>query len=168
MQRVALLALSVVTVSAFSGCGKDFKVEKGRVAHVSWDESHGTRVFYGDAADARTFRTLDHAQHARATYGCDDSHVFVLIGNYPVTIDAADPATFTILTADGIYTKDKRVYYWGIEAVGADPDSFRVLEPPYSRDSKAAFFERRKIPVRRIDSFEIVQTPGVYFSPGAR
>jgi len=166
--RIPLVSISLVSLAVIglSGCGDGFKVENGRVAYESWNESQGKVTNYGEDADPRTFQPLDHDKNARAIYARDARHVFMLIHTRPVTVEAADPASFTIFTIDGVYAKDNnRVYYWGVELKGADPSTFRVLQTPFSRDSKRAFVVTTEIPVHKIESFEVVHTPGVHILP---
>lgn len=105
MLRVALLSLSVLIVILLSGCDTGFKVVDGKAAYVTWDESNGRLVHYGESADAKTFQPIDHDRTARVIYARDARHVFVVVGN-PLIVEAADPASFTILTRDGLYAKD--------------------------------------------------------------
>jgi hypothetical protein len=163
--RTSVASILLLSVVGLSGCGEGFKVENGKVAYTQWNESSGKVTFYGDDADPKTFQTLDHDKHARAIYARDGRRVFVLVGLRPVTVAGADPASLRVLTNDGIYAKDKsHVYYWGVEIKGADPESFRILQAPFSRDSRRAFFMTAEIQVHKTDSFEVVQ-PGVLLTP---
>ncbi len=58
----------------------------------------------------------------------------------PREIKGADPKTFQLITADGLYAQDAgRVYYLGVPIAEADPATFEVLEFPFSQDKKHAF-----------------------------
>jgi hypothetical protein len=145
---------------AVSGCGYGFRNEGGKPALVSWT-GNGRTVRYVEGADADTFRALDNADNAEALYAADDKRVYIGKNNHSMPIESADPASFSILTPDGAYTADKqRVYWYGIELRGANPDTFRILKNPYGVDATRAYVGITPLEVHAVNDFEVLEVSG--------
>jgi DKNYY family len=89
-----------------------------------------------DGADPATFRVVGDA------YGQDDRHLFYF--TEPIDVDAA---SFQSLGRD--YARDSsRVYWQGKPVAGADPATFRVLDPNWecAADATRAYYELSVIP----------------------
>lgn len=140
------------------GCGTGFRVENGKPAIVSSAPLERV-VRYIPGADAETFKALDNAEDARATYAIDAKRAYIGYWGHAMPIESADPATLSIITPDGAYTKDKdRVYWFGVEIEGADPASFRIVEAPYALDANRAYAGIFPFEVRSLENFQVLQT----------
>ena len=165
--RSAILNLVLFFTFFCGGCGNGritqpgFQIVDGEPAFVSIDGGYGVRVKHIPGADAASFKALDSAKGARATYAVDANQAYVgYRGNY-MPFGLEDPTTFAVLTKDGSYTSDhNRVYWFGVQLEGADPESFRILKAPYSADSERVYVGIVPMDVHSIDDFEVVKLVG--------
>lgn len=125
--------------------------------YITYDMAVGRRVKPIDT-DKDEFEVLENEKFAK-----DRNNVY-LMGN---EIEDADPETFQIVTDDGYmrYAKDKSFVYIYLEdggimkVFGADPETFEVLEYPYSKDKNDAYNGCLPLYVDDITKFEVVE-PG--------
>jgi len=141
-----------------TGCSEGFLIENGKPAIVHL-RGGDRKVRYIPGADAATFKSLDNAKDARATYAIDAKRVYMGYWGNAMAIEMADPVTFKILTSTGTYTADKdRIYWFGVELEGADPATFRIIEQPYAIDANQAYAGITSFTVHSLENFEVLQT----------
>ncbi len=158
---VSLFLFSLLVVWLLFGGGTGFQIENGKPAIVSDNAAYGRKSRPIPGADAATFKALENAKGARATYALDAKQVYIGYWHNAMSIDSADPATFSIFTPDGAYTKDKdRVYWFGVELEGADPATFRIIKSPYAIDANRAFAGITPFAVRSLENFEVLKIDG--------
>jgi hypothetical protein len=133
---------------------KEFRVIDGEVVFVDSDMGGGKVLRKVAEADTATFRSFPQPQDSKAYYACDDRNVF-MAHNYQVQVIAdADPQTFEIISPKGGFTRDaQRVYAIGVPLDGADPQTFKPLQTPFSRDETHVFFGLAPMPVEDISSW---------------
>jgi len=161
--KIVILIYSISGMGCDKGpiSGKGFRVENGKPAIVS-SAPFERVVRHIPGADTKTFKSLDNAKDAQATYAVDGKRVYIGYWNHAMPIDSADPTTFSIITTDGAYAKDKeRVYWFGVELEGADPATFRILEEPYAVDGSRAYAGIIPFEVHSLGNFEVLQVNGV-------
>jgi hypothetical protein len=111
-------------------------------------------------ADPESFEAVPprlDATKGALEYAKDADTVFVGALTRPYVLKDCDPDTFSILSSDGKYACDSsHVYYCGIPLGDADPTTFQILQPPYSKDSKHAFAGAVAVPVQDVASFDVV------------
>jgi len=159
MLLYSLLGLWLV----LGGCGKKgFRIESGKPAIVSF-AGGGKTVRHIPRADAETFKALENAEDARAIYAIDAKRTYIGYWNHAMPIESADPTTFSIITPDGTYTKDKdRVYWYGVELQGADPATFQIIKEPYTVDANRAYAGVIPFVVHSLENFEVLQVRNIY------
>jgi hypothetical protein len=157
-----LLFLLLVGGLSIPGCGKSgFQLDNGKPALVVKNASVGRQAKYIDGADPKTFKALKNAEDAQATYAADAKQVYIGYWNCVMPIEAADSASFSILTSDGAYTADnERVYWFGVELPGADPSTFRIVKNPCAIDSQRAYIGITPLEVHSVKHFEVLQVYG--------
>jgi hypothetical protein len=130
--------------------------ENGTWNYVSYDEAVGRRV---RPINVRTdqFKVLKYNDFAR-----DNNSVY--FKDYKV--EGSDPNTFQIISGMGRYryAKDKNNVYiysrddWSLfKIINADPNSFKVLEFPYSKDNNDAYCGSLPLYVDDISNFQVIQ-----------
>lgn len=131
--------------------------ENGTWNYVSYDEAVGRRVSPIDLHKDK-FKVLKYGDFAR-----DDKSVYFK----STKVEGADPDTFQIISNKGHYSyaKDKTNVYvylsddWSIfRIIKADPNSFEILEPPYSKDKNDAFCGNLPLYVDDITKFEVKES----------
>lgn len=149
-------SMTMLSLLLIGGCDKGFQMENGKPAIVGW--AGGRTVQYLDGADPNSFKVLEGKKDAKAIYAVDAERVYLGINSYAMKIDSADPSSFSILTADGAYAADeKRVFWFGVQVPGADPDSFEVLQEPYAKDSKRVYVGITPLEVHALKNFEVLK-----------
>lgn len=148
--------LALLTV--LTGCDDGFQIKNGKPAIFNISTGTGRRVLYIEGADAATFEAIKHDSKAKALYAKDAKRVYIGAMGHAMPISAADPESFKILTPSGSYASDnERVYWYGVELVGADPTTFVVLKPPYSMDAQRVYVGRTPLEVNSLKEFEVVK-----------
>ncbi|HIW33012.1 MAG TPA: DKNYY domain-containing protein [Candidatus Paenibacillus intestinavium] len=138
-----------------------FVYENGTWNYVSYDTGAGRRVSPINV-NKDEFKVLKYRDFAR-----DNNSVY--FKNYKV--EGSDPETFKIISTKGRfhYAKDKNNVYiyasddWSIfKVINADPDSFKVLKYPYSKDKNDAYCGSIPLFVDDVSTFEVIK--GARFS----
>jgi hypothetical protein len=156
----SVLILCILVGFSTVGCSEGFQFEGGKPAIVAWVGSRS--IQYLDGADPKTFRVLDSAENAVATYAMDANHVYIGVNNRAMRIESADPKTFKVLTDNGAYSADDaRVYWYGVELKGADPKSFLIIKEPYGVDKERVYVGTAPIKVSSLKDFEVLRVDGV-------
>ncbi len=123
--------------------------------YITYDMAVGRRVKPIDT-DKDEFEVLENEKFAK------DRKKVYLMGK---EIEDADPETFQIITDDGYmrYAKDKNFVYIYLEdggimkVFGADPETFEVLEYPYSKDKNDAYNGCLPLYVDDVTKFEVIE-----------
>lgn len=137
-----------------------FQIVRGKPAIVGSAPLERT-VRYIREAEAESFRALDSAEGAQAIYAVDAHSVFIGMNNHAMRIESADPSSFGIMTPDGDYASDKdRVFWYGREVTGANPQTFVILKVPYGIDGHAAFAGIERFEVKNLGGFEVISVDG--------
>ncbi|MEZ6118719.1 MAG: DKNYY domain-containing protein [Pirellulaceae bacterium] len=112
-------------------------------------------------ADEDTFETVplpDDALPNALPYARDRSHVWLGIKKIFLQLKAADPETFTVISEDGRYAKDKNsVYYCGVRLPDADPTTFAILTRPYAVDENHVFAGHEVLEIADPETFEVLE-----------
>lgn len=173
---LAVAPIAIALTLALSGCDVGYKVDTSRntVTWATWDEGNGRCEWPVVGADAKTFRVMPiRSNTGRQEFGRDKAHVY----RESRRIEGADPDSFREFRPR-LYRDDKSVFrlvyligtgrdaqkpghpsaspYAIVQLPESDPDSFRQLDPTWSRDAKRVFFEIRGFVPSDIDSFEIL------------
>lgn len=132
MQHLLAITLILILVFFFVSCKEGYQKQNGQWAWITRDESAGKRVKWIEGIDNESFEVLSHKN-----FGAD-RHAVYYKGS---KIKHADPATFVILTKnDHGYAKDQNHVFLDHEVIiNADPQTFTLLEFPFSRDDKRVF-----------------------------
>ncbi|WP_312648949.1 DKNYY domain-containing protein [Aminipila sp.] len=124
--------------------------------YVSYDEGVGRRVEPINV-NKDEFKVLNYPDFAR-----DDQSVYFTYEK----IEGSDPDSFQIINNNGRYryAKDKNnVYVYASDGsylykvINADPNSFEVLEFPYSKDKDDAFCGCLPLFVDDVNKFEVLE-----------
>ena len=100
--------------------------------------------------DIKSFKILDEN-----TYASDNFHVYF----EGITMEGADPASFSLLSAD--QARDNvHVYYRGAIIPGAAPKSFKSLDAEWGKDSHAAYYHLQPFKVCDPETFGFIWEPG--------
>jgi hypothetical protein len=173
---LAVAPIAIALTIALSGCDVGYKVDTSRntVTWATWNEGYGRCEWPVVGADAKTFRVMPiRSNTGRQEFGRDKAHVY----RESRRIEGADPDSFREF-GPRLYRDDKSVFrltylkgtgrdaetpgrpsaspYTIVQLPESDPDSFRQLDPTWSRDAKRVFFETRGFVPSDIDSFEIL------------
>lgn len=173
---LAVAPIGIALTLALSGCGVGYNVDtsSNTVTWATWDEGNGRCEWPVVGADARTFRVMPiRSNTGRQEFGRDKAHVY----RESRRIEGADPDSFRAF-GPRLYRDDKSVfrsvYLHGtgrdaqtpghpsaspfaiVQLQDSDPDSFRELDPTWSRDAKRVFCETRGFVPSDIDSFKIL------------
>jgi hypothetical protein len=137
------------------GCGTGYQRIDGKWHYVTFDTGVG-RQARELPVDTDSFKVLPGGMYAK------DNDLVFLDGRL---IDGADALTFSLLpkTSSPLvsFSKDARhVYLNGLEVIGADPSSFRVVEGLYSRDNTRFYCGCVPMDVAHRDKFEVVYCSG--------
>ncbi|WP_028544317.1 DKNYY domain-containing protein [Paenibacillus taiwanensis] len=133
--------------------------ENGTWNYVSYDESVGRRVNPINVSKDE-FKILKYNDFAR-----DNNRIYFK----STKIEGSDPDTFQIISKKGRYryAKDKNNVYiyasddWSVYRVlKADPNSFEILEFPYSKDKNDAFCGSLPLYVDDVTKFEVIESTG--------
>lgn len=147
VQKRSIFVTAVLSVLFLVGCQRPetgFLVKDGKAVYVTLHPAIGERPKTKPVqADAATFEQITPRKpkdRRSFKYAKDASQVFIGNRNRPYLIKDGDSKTFTVLTLDGKYAKDKsRVYYIGTPLKNADPSTFEVLEKPYAKDANNVY-----------------------------
>lgn len=133
--------------------------ENGTWNYVSYDEAVGRRVNPIDVKKDE-FILLKYKDFAR-----DNTSVYFKSEK----VEGSDPETFQIISGKGryryakdnnniyIYTRDGGSLY---KVINADPNSFEILEFPYSKDKNDAYCGNLPLYVDDVSKFEIIEGTG--------
>jgi hypothetical protein len=156
----AFFACSLITISLFFYLYHLFKpgyiYENATWNYVSYDTGAGRRVDPIDVSRDE-FKVLKHNDFAR-----DIKSVYFK----STKVEGSDPDTFQIISDKGRYryAKDKKnVYIYTIDGwllhkvINADPNSFEVLEFPYSKDKNDAYCGNLPLYVEEVSKFKVIE-----------
>ncbi|WP_379320282.1 DKNYY domain-containing protein [Paenibacillus puldeungensis] len=136
-----------------------FVYENGTWNYVSYDTGVGRRVTPINVKKDE-FKILKYHGFAR-----DNTSVYFKSEK----IEGSDPDTFQIISDKGRYryAKDKNKVYiyasddWSVyKVINADPNSFEVIEFPYSKDKNDAFCGNLPLYVDDVSKFEVIENTG--------
>lgn len=155
---VCTLIVCILTISLYLWFSfkPGFVYENGTWNYVSYDAGAGRRVNPINVKKDE-FKVLKYSDFAR-----DNNSVF--FKNHKV--EGSDPETFKTISTKGRnhYVKDKNNVYiydsndWSIfKVINADPDSFKVLEYPYSKDKNDAYCGSLPLFVDDVSKFEVIE-----------
>lgn len=168
------MLLSIVHFSLVSVVySEDYAYENGCWNYITFDAGAGRRVrpMEGEV-DAESFKEMKYAEFAR-----DKNHVYYRARQIP----GADPETFERIGKENhwMYMRDKSHVYLCVGGiayplVGADAESFQILEQPYSKDKNDAYCGNLKLFVDDSKAFEVTEgslaredrIPNGLFDPG--
>ncbi len=141
------------------------KKEAGELGYV-YENDTWNYVTY-DMAVGRWVKPIDVNKdefkvHENEKFASDNKNVYFM-GN---KIESADPTTFQIIADEGKmrYAKDKNSVYIYLEdgeivkVIGADPETFEVLEYPYAKDKNDAYNGSLPLFVDDVTKFEVVES----------
>lgn len=150
----ALPHIIVGGMAFFSGARKGFSVTKGQPTYHDWNAGAGNIAEPLQGAVAESFEAFDFPKNAAAVFARDSSHVYMARNYTPREIKGAHAPSFRLVTADGLYSRDKsKVYYLGVPIEDADPASFETLVFPFSQDKEHAYVGATPIPVEDNNSW---------------
>ncbi|MAT73001.1 MAG: hypothetical protein CMJ58_26255 [Planctomycetaceae bacterium] len=168
-----------IAVALLSGCS--FSSDGSQGPRPGFQVVDGSAVYLGPVgpgvaaptitryvdADSSTFRSVNGPGEGKAPfyehleYGKDSEKVFIAFSAFVYQLESCDAATFTVISADGKYAKDKdRVFYCGLPLKGSDAKSFRLLDPPYAVDAKQAYAGNRVLLNANPKALEVVKPGG--------
>jgi DKNYY family len=133
---------------------KGFHVVNGQAVYLDWNTGEGKIERKLTDADPKSFRALKQPKSAGILYAVDDRHVYMAEYYTVLKIEAADPASFEVITDNGMYSKDlNKVFYDGVELRDADPKTFQFVRPNFGKDGNHAYVGNVQIPVADITSW---------------
>ncbi len=153
------IILTIMLLLPFTSCSSlktGYVFENGTWNYVSYDTGVGRRVTPIDVNKGE-FKLLDYKDFAR-----DNKYVYFKSQK----IENSHPDTFEVISTkeNRGYAKDKNNVYiylkndWSVfEIFGADPDSFEVLDFPYSIDKNDAYNGCLPLFVDDVSEFEVVE-----------
>jgi len=150
---VGILTISLYFWHSFK---PGYVYENGTWNYVSYDTGAGRRVSQINVKKDE-FKVLKYSDFAR-----DNNSVFYKDHK----VEGSDPETFKIISTKGRYhyAKDKNNVYiyvsndWSIfKIINADPDSFEVLDYPYSKDKNDAYSGSVPLFVDDVSKFEVIE-----------
>lgn len=148
-------ALIVKGMRIASGAKKGFFVTNGKPTYHDWNTSEGNITIPLADADVNSFASFDHPSKSVALFAKDKNCVYMAINYGPVVIDGALPDSFSLVSENGEYAKDKlRAYFIGTPIQGSDPATFVHLMHPFSRDANGAHIGPLTIPVQDLETWE--------------
>lgn len=162
-KRLAITGLIVLSffiiLHLWNSYKSGFVYENGTWNYVSYDTGVGKRVTPINVKKDE-FRVLKHHDFAR-----DNTSVYFKSEK----IEGSDPDTFQIISDKGRYhyAKDKNKVYifasddWSVyKVINADPNSYEVLEFPYSKDKNDAYCGNLPLYVDDVSKFEVIESTG--------
>lgn len=179
--RLAVAPIAIASTLILAGCDVGYKdvgykvdLRRNTVTWATWNRGYGRCEWPVVGADAKSFRVIPiRSETGRREFGRDNAHVY----RESRRIEGADPNSFREFGPE-LYRDDNSVfrliYLHGtgsdaqkpgcpsasafaiVQLPESDPESFRQLDPTWSRDEKRVFFENRGFVPSDIDSFEIL------------
>ena len=179
--RLAVAPIAIASTLLLAGCDVGYKdvgykvdLRRNTVTWATRNKGYGRCEWPVVGADAKSFRVIPiRSETGRREFGRDNAHVY----RESRRIEGADPDSFREFGPE-LYRDDKSVfrlvYLHGtgrdaqkpghppaspfaiVQLPESDPDSFRQLNPTWSRDAKRVFCEDRGFVPCDIDSFEIL------------
>lgn len=156
---IAGLIISYDIIKLYNLINPGYVYENGTWNYVSYDAAVGRRVSPIEVKQEE-FQLLDYKNFAR-----DNSSVYYKVSK----LEGSDPDTFQLISGTGRYryAKDKNNVYvyvsndWEIfRVINADPDSFEILEFPYSKDKNDAYCVALPLYVDDVSEFEVIESSG--------
>ncbi|MFE4712354.1 DKNYY domain-containing protein [Paenibacillus sp. NPDC056722] len=156
---IVICCLAIISVFLYHKFKPRYVFENGTWNYVSYDEAVGRRVSPIDVRKDE-FKTLKYKNFAR-----DNTSVYFKSEE----VKGSDPETFQIISGKGRYryAKDKNNVYiyvsddWSLnKVINADPDSFEVLEFPYSKDKNDAYCGSLPLFVDDVSKFKVIEGTG--------
>ncbi|MFD2610826.1 DKNYY domain-containing protein [Paenibacillus gansuensis] len=153
---VIVCCLTVLGIFLYHKFKPGYVYENGTWNYVSYDAAVGRRVSPIEV-NKDEFKVLKYSDFAR-----DNNSVYFKDHK----VEGSDPETFRIISTNGRnhYAKDKNYVYiydsndWSIfKVINADPDSFKVLEYPYSKDNNDAYCGSLPLFVDDVSRFKVIE-----------
>ena len=164
-EQAVVTVVRVFDANFINWIAEIMKKEAGELGYV-YENDTWNYVTY-DMAVGRRVKPIDVNKeefkvHENEKFAFDNKNVY-LMGN---KIEDADPMTFQIITDDGEmrYAKDKKSVYIYLEdgaimkVIGADPETFEVLDYPYAKDKNDAYNGCLPLYVDDVGKFEVVES----------
>lgn len=164
-EQAVVTVVRVFDANYINWIAEIIKNEAGELGYV-YENDTWNYVTY-DMAVGRRVKPIDVNKdefkvHENEKFAFDNKNVY-LMGN---KIEDADPMTFQIITDDGEmrYAKDKKTVYIYLEdgaimkVIGADPETFEVLDYPYAKDKNDAYNGCLPLYVDDVGKFEVVES----------
>ncbi|WP_340003745.1 DKNYY domain-containing protein [Paenibacillus sp. FSL K6-0276] len=153
---IVICSLIISLYCFYNSFKPGYVFENGTWNYVSYNEAVGRRVS-PIKVNKDEFKVLKYSDFAR-----DNNSVY--FKNHKM--EGSDPESFKIISTKGRYhyAKDKNIVYiyvsddWLIfKVINADPESFKVLEYPYSKDKNDAYCGSLPLYVDDVSKFEVIE-----------
>lgn len=132
-----------VDAASFVALSEEYTKDKNKV-YYKWISPGRFWVVELSDADPTTFGVLDF------NLAKDSKRVW----KFDRVIDAADPATVTVVHPRWVWKDRNRVYYQGVVIADADPATFRHLGQGFYRDAKRVYWCTDPLPGADPESFK--------------
>ena len=132
MKTVLAIVLVLIILYFFKGCKTGYVKKNGDWSWVTIDEQNGKRLHWIEGIDQNSFVVLKNKNFAK-----DRDQVYFK----GKKINHATPDGFELLSDDEYgYSKNHQYAFLNNEVIiGADPNSFVVLEFPYAKDKNDVY-----------------------------
>lgn len=156
----SVVCIFVILLYFYNSFRPEYVYENGSWNYVSYDEAVGRRLNKINVSKGE-FKILKYDNFAR-----DNKSVYYKCEK----IEGSDPDTFQIISDKGRYryAKDKNNVYVYIsndacifKIINADPNSFEILQFPYSKDKKDAFCGCLPLYVDDVTKFKVIESTGL-------
>ena len=164
-EQAVVTVMRIYDANIMTWIAQILKFEAGELGYVYENDTWNYVTF--DFAGGRRVKPLDVNKSefkilSNDKFASDNNYVYYL----GIKIEDADPLTFKTITDQGdmCYAKDKNfVYVYTdssgiIKVIGADPDTFEVLEFPYSKDKNDAYNGCLPLYVDDVTKFTVVSS----------
>jgi len=150
-----IVELKKMLEDPFGSATRGFHVEDGELVYRDGHAAeHHIRIPIPGAHSA-SVEIFEQPKNAKVLFAKDRDRFYYTSGYTPHIGGTCHAASFELLTKDGLYAQDKdRVYYRGLEIVGADRASFEILRYPYSKDLRRGYIAYCPIDVEDIATWK--------------
>lgn len=165
IEQAVATVVRVLDANFISWLAEFMKKEAGELGYVYENETWNYITY--DMAVGRRVKPIDVNKdefkvRENEKFASDNKNVYFM-GN---KIEGADPITFQVIVDDGYmrYAKDKNSVYIYLEdsgimkVIGADPETFEVLDYPYAKDKNDAYNGCLPLYVDDVTKFEVVES----------
>ena len=141
----------------FISCDSSYEFKDNEWYYVTWDEGQGERKKKLDVNN-KMFKVLENEK-----YALDNNNVFYE-GNI---IREANPSSFAYIGNKGYSRDDKNVFLFQYKIPYSDPNTFEVLEFPYSKDKNNIFSGSIPLKIKKLNNFDLISYSGYSVSSKA-